>query len=275
MNQQNNLNFKHSGNLGDVIYALSGIKAVCEKLGVKANLYLWVDRPAFYYENAVHPVYDATGKTNVMLNRYMIDHAIPLLQEQNYIESAQPWQGENIDVDLDRIRQINIGIPYGDIKRWYQYVYPNMTADLSEPCIKVPEVGKKHQIKKYPPYIFVNRTQRYTNVSISYMFLKKYENVIFAGTPTEYALFAQQVPHAVMLNARDFLELAQWIANAKMFIGNQSMNFAIAEQMKTPRVLEVCSYAPNVIPCGKNGYDFYVQSALEYYVDKLWKGETP
>jgi hypothetical protein len=41
--------------------------------------------------------------------------------------------------------------------------------------------------------------------------------------------------------------MAQIIKSCKLFIGNQSSSFAIAEQMKTPRALELFSGSPNVI----------------------------
>lgn len=268
------VNYRHSGNMGDVIYALSGIKCYCEKFGVKANLFLNVDVPAQYYKGAIHPVYDSTGRVNVMLNNFMVNMAIPLLEYQDYIEGVYVWQGEEA-VNLDKIRQYghSIGMPNGCIKRWIGYVYPDMQGDYSQQCITVPETTK--QIKKYGDYILVNRTQRYTNLEVSYMFLKKYPKVIFAGTSDEYSIFQSYVPTAVHLKPMTFLELAQWIAYSKVFIGNQSFCYSLAEQMKTKRVLEVCSYAPNVIPSGRDGYDFYDQNAFEYLVDKLWKGETP
>lgn len=249
---------------------------MCDKYGVKASLLLWLNQPAHYYEGAVHPVLDDMGK-NVMMNLYMFKMIKPLLLAQPYIKSVKAWQGEEVHINLDRIRELNgaIGMPYGDIRRWIMYAYPDLAADTSQPCLSVPDVEPDSQIGEYGDYILVNRSERYLNNRVSYMFLKKYPKVIFAGTPGEYAIFQQMVPTAFHLAPENFLELAQWIKYAKLFVGNQSFCYSIAEQMKTPRVLEVCNYAPNVIPVGKDGYDFYNQDGLEYYVEKLWKGETP
>lgn len=268
------ISFKHSGNMGDVIYSLSGIKTVCLKQKACARIYLQLDKEASYYEGARHPV---TNSSNimVMLNQYMADMAKPLLEAQPYIESAEVWQGEKIDIDLDRMRQVSIGIPGGDIRTWYGFLFPDMYPDLSQQVISLPRTYGKHQSEKYGPYILVNRTERYLSTYISYSFLRHYPDVLFAGTKREYELFLKFVPNAILLQAGHFLDLAHWIRSSKVFIGNQSMCYAIAEQMKTPRVLEVCSFASNVIPIGKNGYGFYAQTALEYYVEKLWKGEAP
>ena len=50
-----NLSFKHSGRLGDIIYALPLIKAMVERMNTKADLYILNDD---YYEvngAAFHP----------------------------------------------------------------------------------------------------------------------------------------------------------------------------------------------------------------------------
>jgi hypothetical protein len=44
------------------------------------------------------------------------------------------------------------------------------------------------------------------------------------------------------------------IKGCELFVGNQSMAYAIAEIMKHPRVVEICPTAHNVIPTGDNGY---------------------
>ena len=52
-------------------------------------------------------------------------------------------------------------------------------------------------------------------------------------------------------------------------MGNASVCYQIAEALKVPRILETFPMMPNVVPMGKDGYDFYAQSACEYYFDKL------
>lgn len=266
------ISFKHSGNSGDIIYSLSGIKAVCEKYDMKADIYLWLNRPAHYYEGAVHPVKDdKTVKKNVMLNQYMFDMLKPLLESQKYIHSVQPWNGEEIQVDLDTIRKTLIGIPNGDIRRWYHYKFHDMISDTSFPSLIIP-YNEVSALKKFSPFIIVNRTERYRNNAISYAFLKNCGvQILFVGTVGEFELFKEEVPNSIHYLPKDFLELAFAMLDAICFIGNQSMCFAIAEQMKIPRILEVCEYAPNVIVSGYNGYDYYSQDAFKYYTDHLIK----
>jgi len=71
------------------------------------------------------------------------------------------------------------------------------------------------------------------------------------------------------LEVNDFLELAQAIKQCKFHISNQTQAFQLSQGLKTPRIVELCKIAPNVIPIGENAYDFYAQDGLEYYFHKL------
>ena len=79
----------------------------------------------------------------------------------------------------------------------------------------------------------------------------------------------QSIPHLKWIQVNDFLELAGIIAGCKLFIGNQSFPFSIAEGLKVPRILEVYYKAANVIPEGENAHDFYFQEHLEELVSRL------
>lgn len=249
--------YKHSGNTGDIIYALAGMRQIWASQGHQADLRIWLDRPGFYYEGAKHPL------GNVTMNQYMFDMLLPLLKHQSYIASVEPYEGQKITVDLDKIRTNDIGMPYGHIARWYFYLFPDMACDLGEPWLDVPPNDTAKD------YIIVNRTSRYRNPHISYAFLRYYSNVLFVGTKDEFEDVRKEIPNLAHYQFGSFLELASAIKSCKLFIGNQSMCFALAEAMKSQRVLEICSFAPNVIPQGPNARDFYAQSALEYYVQEI------
>jgi len=254
------ISFKHMGNAGDIIFALSGMKTLCNTLGVKARIFIWLDRPAYYYEGAYHPTRDMKGR-QVTMNHYMFKMIKPLLEVVEFVEEVAIFEGQEIDVDLDRTHECNVNKPYGDIRRWYNYVHAGMWAYLGEKIIDV-EADVKGE-----PYVLVNRTERYINPMGSYAFLRNIGlAIIFAGTPEEYENFQKEVPEARYLEVDNFLELAGWIKGSQFFIGNQSMCFAIAEQMKHPRILEVCGFAPNVIPEGGRCYDWLTQSGFEIAV---------
>jgi len=120
--------------------------------------------------------------------------------------------------------------------------------------------------------IVLNFTERYRNHSINYFFLKKYQdNLIFAGTKKEHESFCinweLEMPR---LEIKNFLDLAYVIRDCKFFLGCQSFCWNLAEAMKTPRILEICQYAPNCQPfIGEDSYGFLHQVGVEYYVEKL------
>jgi len=62
--------------------------------------------------------------------------------------------------------------------------------------------------------------------------------------------------------------LATIIGSSKAFIGNQSSTYAIAEQMKVKRLLEICVHSPNVIPVNK-GFDYVTNQAFNHLLTTL------
>lgn len=262
----NNISFKYSGLSGDVIHYLAGIKAVCARQNCKADIYLWLNQRMKSYEGAIHPYND------IMINDYAFDMLKPLLEAQSYVNSVQPWKGEKIMVDMDTMRQAQLGMPYGSLGYWLGQRFPDMQADLSKHWLEL-NVNVEYS---YNPHfqagktILVNRTQRYHNPYISYFFLKDYKNVMFAGLPVEHEEFCKtwelNIP---LLKVKDFYELADHIGSSGFFIGNQSMCFAIAEGLKVPRILEMCPSAPNIHPQGEHAHYFYFQEGLQYWTEQL------
>lgn len=276
MNNQKitHLTFMHPRNLGDLIYSLWGIKNVCEKLNCKAVIYQWLNREAFYYEGAKHPTRGDNG-SEVTMNQKMFDMVKPLILSLPYVEDFLPYTGETVHFNLDRISHMNINIPFGEIRNWIGYVYPELQADSGEQVIDPFGVWMQVPLEKYKDIkssIIVNRTSRYRNPHIHYGLLNKYaqsHKIYFAGTIEEFSEFSGFVANAEYLKVDDFLELAFYISQCKLFIGNQSFCFALAEAMKIPRVLEVCSFAPNVIPVGKHAYQYYDKECFETILDML------
>ncbi len=261
-----NNKFAHFGNTGDVICSLPALREFYNKFKVKPILYLVINHPAVYYEGCIHPIKDENGK-HVSLNEAMANFLIPLIKEQEYIEDCKIYVDEEIDANLSFIRDTNVNCPYGDLRRWYFYVFPNLACDLSKQYIHVPDSEKDLAKGR----IIVCRTERYLNEKRSYSFLKEHEDkLLFAGTTMEHIIFCNQfnlkIEHFLPEN---FLELAQAIKQAKFLLSNQTMIAQIAEGLKTPRIVELCHFAPNVIPVGENAFDFYSQVSLEYYFNYL------
>lgn len=255
------ISFKCSGPSGDLISFLPAVKTACERLDAKADIYMWLDQKAFYYQGAEHP-YESMFpyKAYVWMK--------PLIEAQSYVNSFNIWKGEEIIVDLDKHREKQMGMPYGSIHRWLGFVYPDTQCDLSQPWLEAP-LGIVDSLGK----VLINRTSRYNKPYLTYWFLEKHkEHLMFCGLPEEHEKFQKEWSFELPLLVVDnFLELAIAIKCCRFFIGNQSMCYAIAEAMKVPRLLEVCDFAPNVQPIGPNGWDFQFQEGLIYHFERMMK----
>lgn len=252
-------------NPGDLFCALPALKRYNELTGNKINLYLWLDRPALYYEGAKHPT--LTDGVQVMMNKTVFDAVRPLLLEQEYFSDILPWNGEEYLFALDEHLNFNINKWFVHLSRLYFYIFPDLNTDLSRPILQVSESNYDLARGK----VLICRTERYFNSMISYHFLKKYEShLLFVGLWHEREKFCKDFNLEVpWLQTDTFLELAQAIKQCRFLVSNQTSIFQLAELQKTPRILEICHAAPNVCPVGPNGFDFMYQKGLEYYFDKL------
>lgn len=249
--------FKHSGNAGDIIYALPTIKAL--SIGRPVRLFLKLDVPVSSWTEKEHPI----GK--VGLNAPMVGFLRPLLEHQAWLSSIQIHNGEAVDYDLDMFREVpNIKGDRGDITHWYFWMFA-VSADLSQSWLEV----------RPPPVpsikIVLARSPRYRNPCINYAFLRDFGEIDFVGTQSEFEEMKQTLPKLRHLECGDFLQLARGIKAARFFIGNQSFPYAVAEALKVPRILEVCPDIPNVIPAGSHTGEAFFQPNFEKLVRRFWE----
>lgn len=96
--------------------------------------------------------------------------------------------------------------------------------------------------------VILHRSTRYQNPAFPWKaVLKKYgKRALMVGLEQEHSIFTQQFGKVEFHRTGDFLELARVIAGAKLFIGNQSAPYAIAEGLKMPAILEAC---PTALDC--------------------------
>lgn len=263
--------YKHSCNSGDLIASLPGLKNVYDTIGKKAKIFQRIGLKAFYYQGAKHPIVDSIGD-QVCMNEKQFSLIKPLIESQEYIESIEPWEGQEVDISLDKIREGDLStMGYGSINRWQFYTHPLLACDLSNPWISVPKLS--NNIDWIKDKVIVNFTCRYRNAFITYFFLKEWEDkLIFAGTKDEHETFCREnklnIPY---LEVENFFELTQYLNACKFVLCNQSMIYNICEATKQLRILEVCKSASNCIPNGANGYDFLHQDAVEIYFKKFIK----
>jgi hypothetical protein len=245
--------FKHSGNAGDLIYALPTIKHLAGPEG--ASLRLALDIP-ISNKHLRHPL------GNVMLNQGIFDRLSKLLLAQDYLREVQVHVGEAVDFDLDVIRRAPLPHDRLGICQWYGY-FLGTAPDLSQPWLTVdPDPTTRDTV-------LLARSGRYRNDFLDFRFLGGVPNLAFVGLQDEYEDMRRQLPNLRWLQVEDFHQLARLIAGCRLFIGNQSFPFALAEALKAPRVLELFPLSPNVIPMGGVAHGILFQRQFEQVVASL------
>ena len=245
--------FRHSGNAGDLIYSLPTMFALAKGKPIHLHLSLGMRG---HYGKKPHPL------GNLMLNEKMVAMLQPLLLAQKDFATVDILKDQHFDYNLDLIREYPFPLNRGNIARWYFYIFA-VNYDLGKAWLQVaPDTSMKD-------HIVIARSQRYRQPLIDYSFLRKYKKVAFVGVPQELEDMRRMLPDIEYRPVENFLELAQVIAGSRLFIGNQSFPFAIAEALKTKRMLEVYHQSPNVSVEGINGYDFCFQPQFEKLVDRV------
>lgn len=216
---QAKLSFRHSGKLGDIIYSLPTVRVL--------------GGGAFYVR--------ATGYE---LNASTAASILPLLRGQSYIASAELWDAQSFDVDLD-------------VFRYNQPLRKNLAdAHLTafglqpsfrdQPWLTLPErnggetscfdiILSRSLVRSGPPGFW--------ELVCSLVG----EHAAFVGSPAEHKDFCSRYGNVRYKHTEDLLELAYLIRSATLFIGNQSCPYAIAEGLKVPSILEVDPAQPNCL----------------------------
>jgi hypothetical protein len=200
--------FRHSGKMGDIIYALPTIRA----LG-GGTLYL-------------HP---GGGEG---LSVQAAEAMLPLLRVQPYLEGASLWSGEPFDVDLDVWRRF-----YSPFERNLAESHL-MAFDLpfEEASLQWLTIDRPAQPSGS---VVFNRTG--IRLGVPGFWETCYERfgreAVFVGHPNEHRAFCEQVGQIEFLPTGDLLDVAHAIAGSLLFVGNQSCPYAVAEGLKHPSIL--------------------------------------
>jgi hypothetical protein len=235
--------FKHSGARGDLVYGLAAIKAA-------GGGELFVRLSAQHYHHTGTP----------MTEKELVDLA-ELLGTQKYISGVQKFvKGKSgINVDLDDFR--NCYVDRNHLSRSHLMAI-GTNINLAEPWIDPNEIKPKHVAD-----IVVSRSSRYHGPFDWGELLSWRQQCVFVGLEKEHAKFnavtGLQIPYH---KTETVLELAQVIRGSKLFVGNQSFPYALAEAMKQPRALEVCGTAPNCYPQDKSGFTRLGQDIIRHFL---------
>ncbi len=249
------VHFKHFGLIGDIIYAVPAMKALAGEK--KIHLHLQINQKSLYKKSMKH------ANQGKILTEKSVAMIAPLLLAQPEFAVVDVLDDQPVDYDLDEFRNFPFDYNTNHICRWYFHMY-GITADLGKPWLRVtPDISFRNEI-------VIARSFRYRAPGISYDFLKQYPNITFVGLKEEYEDMRKAIPDLKHKSVSNFLEFAKIIAGCRFFIGNQSFPFAVAEALKVRRILEVCFECPNVIPEGKDAYDFCYQLQFEKIVKEMY-----
>lgn len=241
------LKFCHSGSLGDIIYSLPTIMSLGGgELHLKCN----------HYEIL----------RDLLIRQLYISNVFSFTRTRRHygeVENVVLSNGKKVS-NLDRYRYLeDIGHLAGRVAHLAQYHLDifGLEFDLSQPWVS--EICSN----SIAP-IVINRTLRHHDKEeIDWKLLEPYQEVIaFVGSKWEYKKFYKILP-VQWYQCSDALEIAQVIKGSKLFVGNQSLCFALAEAMKHPRVLEVYYGRDNCRPNGNNGYIYLNKILIEEHLE--------
>lgn len=219
--------FKHSGDLGDIIFSLPAIRA----LGGGA---LYLDP-----EGGESSKYVAwSDKTRTKLNAASIDGIKDILILQPYISSVDYWTGQEVDYDLDQFRE---------------HISFNNLSDSHLNCFQLDHSERDKvwltniQPKKLHKPVVITRSPRvHGNHSFWENNLPSLKDrCVFVGFEKEYEIFEYTFNYGVeYYKTETMLELAEVIQGCELFVGNQGFAHALAEGMKKPLINEVYRIYP-------------------------------
>lgn len=198
--------FYHSGDLGDIIYALKAVTALGGKL--------WIGNDCRFI-NPREPMSDEKFR-----------QLLPLLDLQLKVRSSE-WRDSatGCSIDFNETRQLWQNSPYrkqtriNNLCHMYCHV-AGVTFDV-EPWL----IADKKPVAKY---VF-SRSQRWLGrMDWGLIVAQKAMDAVFVGLPHEHEAFTKEFGYVPYYRVSDFAHLAAVINGADAFYGNQSFACAIA-----------------------------------------------
>lgn len=240
--------FKHSGAVGDLVYSLPIVKHFGGgRFYLHLNQIDWIGQ--HYYGNPPDPFHQ--GRMNERDFEYMREFMLA----QDYItEFGQMSSDIEITHNLDRFRPVFVGHPtnYIDI---YSAIFNILDADTQKTIRTTPWLTVPNTQRYQDRDVVINRTQRWipTQPGPQWRLWQEQgieDRAVFVGLPDEYAAFQTSMGWNIPYQpTQTMLELAQYIAGADLYIGNQSQGLALAIGLG---VEQVCCEARVDMPLDRN-----------------------
>lgn len=213
--------FKHSGDLGDIIYSLPSIK----DLG-GGTLYLDLEGGLNdpYCKDQLRPV---GGKTKFNVNSY--NFIRPLLLNQPYIKDVKIYNGEEVDHNLNKFRKLfmkgGFRSPHGCLLDTQRESEGLPTYDVNTPwldCGDPIKLDKKILISRSPRY-----QSAYSKIQGLRLFFK--DKAIFIGIKKEHELFEWTFDIKIdFYESNNALDIAKVIKGSDCILSNSSFNLSVA-----------------------------------------------
>lgn len=230
--------YYHSGNLGDIVYALAAIK-------IKGTGDLLIGPK----QNGTSPCQTPTTKEH-------FDAFAPLLRTVPYlrkIDYRQDYPAGELTHDLNEFRN-----------HWNDWPLRQKTGIHSLCKMHCYQLGVLDKFNEREPWleikdpilsgkIVINRTRRYNATNFPWKeIVERYrQHLLFVGFLQEHEDFVKQFGKVSYYAVLDILEMARLIAGARGFIGNQSMSCALA------------------IACGQNIFQESWESSMDCTFDRV------
>lgn len=245
--------FRHAGDLGDIIYAMPVMKALCP------------DSPGAL-------LIEAASYTRQSLTPDKWCGIEELLIRQPYIADVRAYRpGEPVTYNFNDFRArlgpaLSMGVGREKhLTHWFCETHgvPNSVIDaqwlhLDDPNAVARVVFSRAGAGRKQGHV-------YQNPAFPWHFIweKYHKDAVFVGSDHEHEIFCAtcgKVPH---YKTKTLLEAARVIAGADLFVGNQTATHAIAEGLKKRIILEVWPGGPNCLVFAKgrveHGWDQFVK----------------
>ena len=246
--------FKHSGRMGDLLYSLYYAKQLANnepfKLVLQTGVAMW----------------DPSGRP-VLMNRADAEFVRPLLEAQPYIDSVEITDEPAPDCfRLDAFRDHMKRLAGKEIRQWY-YDFSTVKlepAGFGKPVLAVPDVPKTDKVA-------VCFTPRYKSAASGRMLNRIADKVVFIGLPEEHETFCKKCFPVPYHPVKDALEMLEFMASCRLFAGNVSGTFAIAECAKIPRLLFKKISNNDVQPAGGEHYSVRTSTDVDYILNEIYR----
>lgn len=225
--------FKHSGDLGDIIFSIPTIRALAGNNGG----ILFLDPEG----GESSPLVKWADRKKTKLNIDAINQIKFFLESQEGIRHVRPWHGEKVDYDLDLFRN---NIKYNNL------AISHLAAFGLDPSLSSQKWLDFKNTRELPKKIIINRSVRYHgHFSFWEHTLPKIKNdSIFVGLPKDYEIFNYTFGHKLEYYPTPTLnDLIETINSCDLIYCNQGLPHALAEGFHKNLICEVYRVYPAAV----------------------------